>query len=77
MKLPLGFGKVENWDPGWRGDNEFSVLLKGGRKIFIAAYGEQMFFQHKFPISGALVVINNTSLGTNDSKTECSNSIQQ
>ena len=41
-------GKTLFWGPGWRGgggglDNNFLVLFKGEQKIFIAAYGEQLF----------------------------------
>ena len=35
------------------GDNKLLVLFKGEQKIFIAACGEQMLFQHMFPNSGA------------------------
>ena len=41
-------GKILFWGPGWKGGDKFSVLLKGEQKIFMAAYGEQMFFSAYF-----------------------------
>ena len=64
--------------PRGGGATSFQFSSRAEQKIFIAAYREQMFFQHKFPISGApLVVINDTSLSKNDSKTKYRSSIHQ
>ena len=64
------------WGPGWRGGQQIFSSLQG--RDGKGAQGEQMFFEHMFPISGApLVVINDTSLSTNDSKTKYGNSIHQ
>ena len=47
--------KTSLWGPGWRrgGTANFQFSSRGEQKIFKAAQGEQMFFQHMFPISGA------------------------
>ena len=65
-------GKTLFWGSGWRGGgggNKFSVLFKGGTENFYSSLWGKNVFQHMFSISGVpLMVINGTSLSTNESK---------
>ena len=62
------------------GGRVFSSLQGGNRKffkIFKIFYGKPMFFRMCFQFQDPLMVMNDTSLSTNDSKTKYSNSIHQ
>ena len=79
---PVEVGKTLFWGPGCGGggggQQVFSSLQERNKKFLTQLKGDRCFFQHMFPISGApQVVINDTSLSTNDYKTKYGNSIHQ